>query len=282
MRTPPPGTALSPDGAYWWDGSAWQPVDGPDTYPGNVSSPAASDREGIRLGLIPTPPSTSWPVHAAPAEVKQPGFFERRRIAKAAKAHKAAVVEWEASLTEARGLLDLVENFTGLTSAEGIILKSHETVYGRLDGAALMEERVTGGHWESRNQGVSIPVGRIGGRSIRYHVGQSRGHYVKGQPTPTAIDRGVAFITSQRVLFTGTRQTRECLYAKLVGYQHGAGVTAFSVSNRQKPTVIHYGADMQGWFIARFALALAQLVEEVRGVVADIEAHRPSLSLPQH
>lgn len=283
MSIPPAGAVLSPDGYYWWDGTTWQTVDRGDS-PSEQSASQADRR--------PTPPSIevvsgqAWDPSTTvrpSAPGHRPGFFQRRRNAKAEKAYKAAWDVWQGRLTEARALLELVETFGGLASADGIILKPRELVFGRLDGAALMEERVTGGHWESRSQGVSIPIARIGGRSVRYHVSQSRGHYVKGQPIPTAIDRGVAFITSQRVLFTGARQTRECLFAKLVGFQHGAGATALSVSNRQKPTVIHYGVDLQDWFLPRFALALAhfqgtvgQLVAEMRGLVTEIENSPPA------
>jgi hypothetical protein len=43
---------------------------------------------------------------------------------------------------------------------------------------------------------------------------------VQGAPVPTAIDSGNAYITSQRVIFQGTKQTRECRFDKLVGFQH--------------------------------------------------------------
>jgi len=54
------------------------------------------------------------------------------------------------------------------------------------------------------------------------------------------------FITNQRVIFQGSKQTRECAFAKLIGFEHddATGSTTFSVSNRQKPTTIHYGPDL--------------------------------------
>jgi len=64
---------------------------------------------------------------------------------------------------------------------------------------------------------------------------RGRGHYVSGAPTPTAIDNGTVYVTNQRVIFQGSKQTRECKFAKLLGVQHDdvEGSTTLSVSNRQ-------------------------------------------------
>ncbi len=120
---------------------------------------------------------------------------------------------------------------------------------------------------------------------MRYRVGQTRGHYEQGTPTPTAIDTGTVFITNKRVIFQGAKQTRECLFAKLIGFEHSdsEGSTTFSVSNRQKPTTIHYGPGLSANFDFRLDLALAHyqntvadLVAEVRGDLAKIDAQRPT------
>ena len=58
-------------------------------------------------------------------------------------------------------------------------------------------------------------------------------------------------VTSQRVLFVG-------------------------VSNRQRPMTVHYGSDLDAWFVERFELALAhfrgtvpQLHDRVAGLIAE-------------
>ena len=92
------------------------------------------------------------------------------------------------------------------------------------------------------------------------------------------------FVTNQRIIFQGARQTRECRFDKLVGVQHTRdGSTIFSVSNRQKPTVVHYGAALSDWFDFRLDLALARYQDEVPALVAQlqqdiaaIDAARPS------
>jgi hypothetical protein len=91
-------------------------------------------------------------------------------------------------------------------------------------------------------------------------------------------------ITSKRVIFQGVKQTRECAFAKLIGFQHSGadGSTTFSVSNRQKPTTIHYGPELSGAFGFRLDLALAHfrgtfddLVRQLQAELAQLDAERP-------
>lgn len=77
---------------------------------------------------------------------------------------------------------------------------------------------------------------------------RSLGHYVHSAPTPTAIDTGTVYITKRRVILKGSRQTRECAFAKLIGFSHDdyVGSTTSSVSNRQKPTTVRYAPQLSG------------------------------------
>jgi hypothetical protein len=124
---------------------------------------------------------------------------------------------------------------------------------------------------------------------VRYRVGAQRGHYVQGAPVPTAIDNGTIFLTNKRAIFEGTKQTRECLFAKLIGFHHddANGSTTFSVSNRQKPTIIHYGPALSASFDFRLDLALAhfkgtvaELAQQMQAGLAEIEAARPVAPAP--
>jgi hypothetical protein len=148
------------------------------------------------------------------------------------------------------------------------MLHADEAVYASVAGASLIEDRRGRGHYVGGSAGISIPVATIGGHAVRYHLGATRGHYEQAPPVPTAIDQGTVFVTNQRVVFQGTHQTRECLFSKLIGVEHEAdGTTVVSVSNRQKPTVVHYGAKLAGWFQFRLALALAHF----KGTVSELE-----------
>ena len=159
------------------------------------------------------------------------------------------------------------------SGADSIMLKAGESVFGKVTDTSLVEERRGPGHYAGHSQGVSIPIANFGGRSIRYRVGVNKGHYVSGTPTPTAIDTGTTFITNQRVIFQGGKQTRECVYAKLIGFEHDdhTGSTTFSVSNRQKPTTIHYGPGIAGWFDFRLDLGLAHFKGTVPELVAELQ-----------
>jgi len=179
------------------------------------------------------------------------------------------MTEWETQVKGLTQYLHLMDTFRGNTDAEGIVLKRGETLFGTVGRTSLVETRRRGGHWVSGSGGFSIPVGSIGGRSIRYRVGATRGHYVQGEPTPTAIDHGSTFITSQRVVFAGASQTRECSFAKLIGYKHEDGELTMSLSNRQKATTIHYGEELEANVVELFELALATF----RGTVADLRGH---------
>lgn len=211
-------------------------------------------------------------------------MFEGHRAKKAAETYQKALAEWQAQRDEYAGLLELAEAFHGTRDAE-IMLGADEALFYKVTGASLIEDRRGRGTYKGASQGVSIPIGSVHGRSVRYRVGQTRGHYVQGAPTPTAIDTGTVFVTNKRVIFQGAKQTRECLFSKLIGFQHSDsdGSTTFSVSNRQKPTTVHYGPGLSANFDFRLDLALAHyrntvadLVAEIQRDLVQIDARRPT------
>lgn len=209
-------------------------------------------------------------------------MFEKHHQKKLAEQYQRDLAKWQALHDSTAEALTLAENFTGETTSQ-LILKRDEKVFATVTSAGLIEDRRGAGHYAGGSSGVSIPIGSIGGHAVRYHVGATRGHYVQAPPVPTAVDHGTVFVTSQRVVFEGGRQTRECLFAKLIGLQHtDDGATILSVSNRQKPTVIHYGTEIAGWFDFRLDLALAHfkgtvsdLVSQLHGQMTQVDAGRP-------
>jgi hypothetical protein len=210
-------------------------------------------------------------------------MFEKHREKKAANEYEEALTRWQAEREGYDRLLQLAEGFAGTTTND-ILLAQGEALFFKVTGAGLIEERAGQGHWEGHSSGVSVPIGSIGGHAVRYHVGATRGHYVQGSPVLTAIDYGTVYITNRRVIFSGSRQTRECAFAKLIGFQHDdqVGSTTFAVSNRQKPTTVHYGPGLSGEFDFRLDLALAHfrgttgdLVAQVRQDLVQVDAARP-------
>lgn len=235
-------------------------------------------------------PATPIPSSGA-ASVEHQGLLGKwrargaRREADRANRHLVAeLATWQAHRDALAEQLDLAEHYNGDTNSNQLVLQRGEALFASVAGASLVEDRSSGGHWQGRSSGVSFPIGSIGGRSIRYRTGGTRGHYVQGVPVPTAIDVGTLFITDKRAIFQGQKQTRECRYDKLVGVQHNPdGATVFNVSNRQKATVINYGPDLTGWVAFRLGLALAHyqgtvpsVVEQLRGELADLDRGRPT------
>lgn len=210
-------------------------------------------------------------------------MFEHHKQKKAIEEYEQQLAHWQSLRDGYAEMAQLARANSGFDTNE-ILLKKGEHLVGKLTGASLVEERSGRGTWQGGSHGVSIPIGSIGGRSVRYRVGQTRGHYVQAAPVPTAVDTGTVFITNQRVVFQGAKQTRECAFSKLIGVQHddSSGTTVISVSNRQKPTVLHYGQKVAGWFDFRIDLALAQfkgtvaeLLQQVETELAHIEQSKP-------
>jgi hypothetical protein len=232
----------------------------PDTAPQPADEPAGAEPTGSRN------PLGKW------------------RSGRAERKYDTELATWQGDRKECMERLELAQRFTGDSSSNALLLKRGEALFATVTGCSLVEDRRGAGHWEGRSSGFSIPVGSLGGRSIRYRTGRTRGHYVQGTPAAAAIDVGTMFVTNQRILFQGTRQTRECRFDKLIGAKHTPdGTTVFSVSNRQKPTRIHYGPELAGWFDFRLDLALAHfrgtigdVVTQVQQDLAAIDAQRPT------
>lgn len=216
-------------------------------------------------------------------------MFDEHRAKKAEKEYREALAQWQGRRDGYAEYLELAQSFSGSGSdsdsdSGDIMLAAGEAVFIKVTGASLVEDRRGSGHYEGGSTGVSIPAGSLGGHSVRYRVGANRGHYVQGEPTPTAIDTGTVYLTNKRVIFQGAKQTREGIFAKLIGFQHAdsEGSTTFSVSNRQTPTTVHYGPKLSGDFDFRLDLALAHfrgtasdLFTQLQQELAQLDAGRP-------
>jgi hypothetical protein len=249
--------------------------------PTHIALPSA-EPSGGETG-IPSP-EIGLPSAETGLRAKWRARHSKRDADKSQRRFDAELAGWQSQRDAIAEELDLAEHFTGDSNSNQLILQRGEALFGFVTGASLVEDRSTGGRWEGRSGGFSFPIGSIGGRSIRYRTGRTRGHYVQGTPVPTAIDVGTLFITNKRTIFQGQKQTRECRFDKLVGVQHSPdGSTVFNVSNRQKATVISYGPELTGWVAFRLGLALAHyqgtvpaIVEQLRGELAELDRGRPA------
>lgn len=215
----------------------------------------------------------------------------RARADQAEAEHRASVA---AQALKLRDMVAVAREFRGFAADEledrpPILLKKGERLFAVVHPVALVEPRVAAGHWEGRSQAVSFKI--PGTRSARYRVGGSRGHYVKGEATPTPIDTGTCAVTGQRLVFVGPKYTREWLWAKTIAVDHrdDAGLTVIGVSNRQKASGIMYGDDVATEIRFRIDLAVAaangtadDLADELAADLAhlDQELGLPAAPLP--
>jgi hypothetical protein len=221
--------------------------------------------------------------------------FEKFRANKAAKAAAAVQQQekrsalqdrsnWQAEHDEAQHLVELATTLGAGTNNTELILQKDEALIGSVQNASLIVEREVGAHFVGGAQGVSIPIGSIGGRSVRYRVGGMRGHRVAGVPTPTAIDVGEFFVTDQRLIFEGAKSSKECRLDKLISVHHvEPGEITIAVSNREKPTTIYYGPRVAAMVDFYIDLALARFhgqgdafVQHLVAQVASIDARKPT------
>jgi hypothetical protein len=213
---------------------------------------------------------------AARADARQERHHAKD-VAKLNKGFDAAHAQWQSNLSDLEEMLAQAQQFHGDSSSE-ILLKSGERQYVAIAGS-VVEDRAGQRTFVGGSQGVSIPIGSIGGRSVRYRVGRMKGHVVQAPPVATAIDQGRIIVTNQRVVFQGIKQTRECLFAKLVGFEHiDVGDTVVSVSNRQKPTRLRYAPTDSNWFQFGLTLAIAdnrgQTLEFVEQLSSKVDEQR--------
>jgi len=213
------------------------------------------------------------------------GWLKHRSEHRDSEAEAAALDGREHEAERLEALLETARVFRGYTAdelPEGVefVLHHDERVFGVFTNALLVEPRSSGGRWVGRSQGVSIRV--PGTRSMRYRVGQAKGHYVRDEDRPTPIDTGVAVITDHRVVFTGPKQNREWAWTKVVSVHHDpdAPWTAIAVSNRQKVSGLGYDVDHAEDFRFRVDLALAVANDTADHLIRELEQELGPLRLP--
>ena len=186
------------------------------------------------VAVVPGPevaPQVAADPAAAPAHL---GWHERRELRREELAHAQAVTRWQAEQDALDGLVRAAQdaNDGGLGDAQGLVLARGETALFAVRGAALIEPRRGAGHYQGGYSGVSLHIAK----GVSYRIGGTRGHYVPGPETQTPVDVGTAVITTTRVVFTGTKATREWAYAKLLGVDDSPDGHALllHVANRER------------------------------------------------
>ncbi len=185
-------------------------------------------------------------------------------------AKRALEAERAAQIAELQALVSIAHGESS-PMVDALLMKKGEIGVAQIGNAGLIEEVKGAGHWSGSSQGVSLPIGKIAGRSVRYRVGATKGHYVQGVPVATAVDVGTLSITNQRIVYQGSKKSVECLFSKLLGIQHAPGGITLSVSNRQKTTTIQFGAAIDDWVNNRLGIALALFNDDVEETVHQLE-----------
>ncbi len=195
-------------------------------------------------------------------------FKQRRAAHEASTRHDA----WAEELASAQRVVELARNVGSLKDPGDLLLHAGEALIGTVGQAGLIEEHRQGGHYVAGSQGVSIPIGTVAGRSVRYRVGRTKGHYVPGALTPTAVDHGPLYITDQRIVFVGAQHTKECRYDKIVSLHHTPdGVCTIGLSGRVNNVMFRYGGEAAAFVDFCLNLGLARFHGHGDEFLADAE-----------
>ena len=196
-----------------------------------------------------------------------------RRYRRAAAAYRQALEPWQDEADALRAHLVVARTFAGATSADEpsvpLPLGPGERVFSALESVSLVEPRRWPERWSVGYTGFSSRLAR----GVRYRLVDAKGKREPGEEAPSAVDSGVATVTDRRVVFHGSRRTREWAFDKLLGY-HNDGrvpVTLFQVSNREKVSGLLYDRAHVEEVHFRLALALAHHAGNVDGFVDHIE-----------
>ena len=196
-----------------------------------------------------------------------------RRYRRAVDAYRRDLQPWQDEADALRAHLQVATTFAGATAADEpsvpLQLRAGERVFSVLESVHLVEPRRQPDRWVGGYSGFSFRLAR----GVRYNVGATKGKRVPGEEAPTPVDSGAATITDGRVVFQGTKRSREWLFDKLLGYHHDGRVplTLFQVSNREKVSGLLYGRAQAEEVHFRLALALAHHRGEVDAFIAHIE-----------
>lgn len=294
---PDPTWPPAPDGwRFWLPVETSEPPEGGGPQRHGVVArldprKALEDAQARKIRHGPRDADVGLPAKAARSQ--STGFLAARREKKAAEQLGRQEAEAQAEIIQQRQQLlarraslqeqiEFVEGWPGnVRDSGGLVLKRGEGAVGVLDVAGLVEVKRKTGHYVSGSRGVSIRVAK----GVRVRAGASRGHYVPGDEAETQVDTGSAVITNQRIVFYGSRQTREWKFDNLLGRQFVSNKQIawieLPVSNRQKMSALSFPKNIAEAALSAVELALvfhsggqADLVSELREQLVQIEEHR--------
>lgn len=203
------------------------------------------------------------------------GLLEGRRKRKAEEESErqraeevALAADRQRVVEELEGLIEDSRTNFGI-DAPGFEEKKGERTFAIMEGVALIEPRRQPGTVQGRSSGYSFRIAK----GVNYRVGASKGTYVSGPDVPTPIDVGTAFVTNQRVVFRGSKATREWAWSKLISLDHDDDLpwTSLPVSNRQKTSGLLYDESTSLLVRYRLQQGLAHFQGKVEALTAELE-----------
>ena len=194
---------------------------------------------------------------------------------------QAAFNAWNQQYEELQKALNLLKQGGDFTNSS-INLQKGEGVYIQVHNVSLLGEVKSAGHYVSGHQGVSIPIGSLGGRSIRYNVGRSKGHYVAGATHEASVDTGQLFVTNTRIVFVGNKKTTVIPIPTVVSANVASGTLTVSSSKLTKTLRIWIGTELEEWVSEWIKLALAinsggpgKVIDDLTNQIVELEATKP-------
>jgi hypothetical protein len=204
-------------------------------------------------GLVAPAPGADTAGAIAP---HAPSRKERRAARRADKDYEKALAVWEreqALLNQATTAARAVAGASRTIASGLIILKKNEAALW--DGqASLVEPRRQPGYYSGGSAGVRLRIAK----GVSYRIGASSRSYTPGPEIQTPVDHGSIIVTTQRVVFKGTKASREWVFDKLLGVDNATDDTGvlLHVSNRQKVSGLLLGKSSEA-FQVFLALGLA-------------------------
>jgi hypothetical protein len=135
---------------------------------------------------------------------------------------------WAGLTAQAFALENIAQ--TGFSTQASFALETGEKLIAQVNGIALAEYKSNGSSYQGGNLGVSVPVAG----SIRANVGGSRGSLVRNPEALTVLDNGTATFTTERVIFTGAKQTRVFELDKVLNFEPGPNGLWVTISSANK------------------------------------------------
>ena len=131
----------------------------------------------------------------------------------------------------------LVRNMGGVATS-GLVLKTGEVAVCQLSQAGLLEFVSDGSSYQGMNNGVGLRVTN----GITWNVSGSSGQIIKNPESEQIVDYGTVIFTNKRVLFAGTKFTREWDYDKMVNLQTSANGSSIhmNVAGQSKVSGLTY------------------------------------------